>query len=475
MAHFFVTMHCKTNRIMTRKLSFILAAFACTAFITFSCTPKDQPENNEEEEVDLSTVEKFKLSVPITENWVYEGRPTFTIEVKNPNDVAVPAMTKIIVTTDKGGKYKTINDTIKIKANSTQTVVITPDEDFDPGFYQANIRVNNRSAHSTYVFGVSPTKIKSDPDMQADFTTYWEGVIAELEALDMNPVLTEIPSHSSSARKVYLVEFNSVPDTPGGEPAIARGYYCEPQDGQKHPILMHFEGYDDLNPSGQMYCPYGGSSQDFAEFYMSTRGQMINNRTAAHRSDGIDRDFQNTYGDWFAFHFGQKDGYYYRGAFMDCVQAVRFMAGRSSSDSNNIFAEGKSQGGALSYATAALSPYPLRAIAPGVAFLGDFPDYFKIVSWPGNVAKNNKGEMTDQEMYAFLSYFDTKNLATRISCAIMANIGLQDNICPPHTNIAPYNNALSTDKEMYFYPEMGHEIPSGWDAKYTAFFKARIK
>ena len=142
---------------------------------------------------------------------------------------------------------------------------------------------------------------------------------------------------------------------------------------------------------------------------------------------------------------------------------------------SNVFAEGSSQGGAFSYAAAALSPYPLRAIAPCVAFLGDFPDYFKIVSWPANTARANKGSMTDEEMYAFLSYFDTKNLATRISCAVIACSGLVDGTCPPHTNIAPYNNLLSTDKQYYFYPKLGHQIPGDWNRKYSDFFKERIK
>ena len=238
---------------------------------------------------------------------------------------------------------------------------------------------------------------------------------------------------------------------------------------------MLFFGYDSQKPSGKMDCPYGGSSPQYAEFYLSTRGQMINNRKAKNRDDGIEIDFENTYGDWFAFNFGNKDGYYYRGAFMDCVQAIRFMATRATSDMNNIFAEGSSQGGALSYAAAALSDYPLRAIAPCVAFLGDFPDYFKIVSWPGNVAKSNKGSMTDDEMYAFLSYFDTKNLATRISSAVIACSGLQDGTCPPHTNIAPFNNLKTSDKEYYFYPKLQHEIPSDWPAKYSAFFKAHMQ
>ena len=160
---------------------------------------------------------------------------------------------------------------------------------------------------------------------------------------------------------------------------------------------------------------------------------------------------------------------------MDCVQAVNFMATRPSSDMKNLFGEGSSQGGAFSYAAAALSDYPFTAIAPCVAFLGDFPDYFEIVSWPGDTAKKNQGSMSDTEMFKFLSYFDTKNLATRIHAAVLACSGLQDGTCPPHTNTAPFNNLPTKDKEMYYYPLMGHEIPSDWTGKYTTFFNKRMK
>ena len=69
----------------------------------------------------------------------------------------------------------------------------------------------------------------------------------------------------------------------------------------------------------------------------------------------------------------------------------------------------------------------------------------------------------------------TKNLATRISCPVIASSNLQDGTCPPHTNLAPYNNLLSTDKEIYFYPLLQHVIPSDWPSKTNAFFKAHMK
>ena len=447
-----------------RKLYYFFIAFS--ALLIGACNHPPV-----EEEVDPSTLEKLDYSVPVTSNWIFESVPSFTLQAKNPNSVAVDVEVTVEIRTDKGGIVTTLNKSGKASANGTTDIDITADEALDPGFYKARVvasALDKKKIARSFVFGVRPTAIVSAPDKQADFDEFWSSTLSQLEAIDMAPRLVEVST--SGSRKIYLVEFNSIPDGLSGEPVKVRGYYCEPQDGQKHPVLMHFFGYDS-NPPGAMGL-YSGVSADYAEMYMCTRGQMINARAASQRGDGVKEDYTNIYGDWFAAGFGQRDAYYYRGAFMDCVQAVRFMATRPTSDMNNLYAEGSSQGGALSYATAALSPYPFNAIAPNVAFLGDFPDYFQIVSWPGNTAKAKKDSMTDEEMYAFLSYFDTKNLATRLGAtAVLATIGLQDGTCPPHTNIAPYNNIPHSNKEIHYYPEMEHSYPPNWDAMYLNFFK----
>lgn len=466
------------------KRAFMFCAVAVISIsVMCSCAEPAEPENpngeqeqpkDDEEEV---KVEPFVLSVPVTNNWIFGSKPAITICVENPNSVAVVADARVEIKTDTKKAVVTLTKSEEIPANSTKNLVITPEEDLAAGFYKARCIVNKKVARS-FTFGVNPFEIVSAPDMQPDFEEFWTAAKATLPNLEECPAeLTEITSKSSEAEKVYLVELKSTPDSPDGEPVVVRGYYVEPQDGEKHPVIMHFYGYDDQNPTSKASCPSGGSKADYAEFYFSIRGQMLNNRKASQREYDGKEDFVNIYGDWFAYNFGNKDGYYYRGAFLDCVQAVRFMASRPTSDMNNLFAEGSSQGGALCYATAALSDYPFTAIAPNVAFLGDFPDYFQIVSWPGNTAKENQGSMTDEEMYAFLSYFDTKNLATLISesTAVWATSGLQDGTCPPHTNIAPFNNLAGSDKQMNFYPEMQHAYPKSWSSDINKFFKARIK
>ena len=456
---------------MKKTFLLILAALTMFRFAAVNCTPEDPDKQKEEQTGPLKAI---TIDVEIIDEWVFEKRPVFPIHVNNPNKSAIKDNLKFLIFTDMGQQISSEDLDVEIPAKGMD-IRLTTSADLTPGFYKVAIYIGR--VCRTFNFGIDPFDIVSEPDKQDDFNTFWESAKDQLKAIDMDPELTEITSMSTSARKIYLVEMKSIPNGPTGEPETVRGYYAEPQDGKKHPVIMHYFGYDDQNPTSKAYCPSGGSSGEYAEFWLSTRGQVVNNRKAEKREPDGKGDFVNTYGDWFAYNFGQRDAYYYRGAFMDCYQAVRFMATRETSDMSNLFAEGSSQGGALSYATASLSDYPFTAIAPCVAFLGDFPDYFQIVGWPANTAKENQGDMTDDEMYEFLSYFDTKNLVTRLpaTTAVLACSGVQDGICPPHTNLAPYNNLPTTDKEYYFYAQMGHSIPNDWPVKMNAFFKARIK
>jgi Acetyl esterase (deacetylase) len=462
-----------------RKITLLMTAVVFATAIMAGCGKQPAPDPVVDPVVDPAELEDFKLSVPVPENnWIYSGKPTFVIHAENPNKVAVKAEAKVRISKDTGDEVTTFTREVEVPASGSLDIDMAVPQELEPGFYKAGCYVKGRSAR-IFGFGVSPEKLVSAPDKQADFDTFWEDAKKQLAAIDMKANLIEITGKSSAKCKVYLVELQSVPDGLEGDPVTVRGYYLEPQDGQPHPVLMHFYGYDTIG--NYVSCP-GANNGDYAEFYLSHRGQYINRAPANKRGDGLDMDFTNTYGDWFAFQFGDKNGYYYRGAFMDCVQAVRFMATRPTSDMNNLFGEGSSQGGALSYAAAALSDYPFTAIAPCVAFLGDYPDYFRIVSWPASTAKTawkkyteTHSGLTEADMYTFLSYFDTKNLATRIQCAVIACSGLQDTTCPPHTNTAPFNNLTVTDKVMYYYPELGHQIPSNWPGLYTKFFKERIK
>ena len=57
----------------------------------------------------------------------------------------------------------------------------------------------------------------------------------------------------------------------------------------------------------------------------------------------------------------------------------------------------------------------------------------------------------------------------------MSCIGLQDDVCPPHTNIAPYNNLPEgVEKTLMFNAELKHQTANDWYDNYMAFFKSHL-
>ena len=428
---------------------------------------KDEPKQEQKETADMSLV---KSSVPLTDNRAWSGKPQITIQITNGNKAAVTVGTKVVVTTDKKAEVVTITDSVVVGAKSQKDVVMTTTANLEPGIYHAECYMDTTHV-SGFNFAIDPFAITSLNDKPSDFDAFWQAAKDQLAAINMNAQLTPIPERSNANGTVYLVEMNSVPDGLTGEPVKIRGYYCEPKDGQKHPVILHFYGYDTQGSMAKVDCPYASTN---AEFYLSHRGQYLNNRPAG-TNLGVAEETVNIYGDWFRYNLGQKDNYYYRGAYMDVVQAIRFMATRTTSDMTKLFAEGSSQGGALTYVAAALSDYPFTAIAANVAFMGDFADAKDIISlayWEISDHYWVDGVPVETSLQ-YLPYFDIKHLTPRISCAVLASSGLADDVCPARLNLVPFNNlATPADKKEYIIePEMGHSYPANWGKKMNDLFQ----
>ena len=404
----------------------------------------------------------LQLDVPVQGDWLWVSpdKPQITINITNTSTTDTTVTALLLINTDKMQPYKTLDEQSAV--NAGQSISVNFEVDAEPGFYQCTAIVNDEVAR-TFVFGVDPQDIVSPPDYQPDFHDFWASTKHELAQVYTQYTLTEIPEKSTARRKVYLLEMHSLPDSTGE--VIARAYYAEPVADGNYPAIMHFYGYD--GGSNEPWCMGGDDNPDCVEIALSTRGQQINNRPP----------YVNPYGDYFVSGFDSEYNYYYRGAYMDCVRGVDFLCSRPKVQKLNIFAEGGSQGGAFALAAAALADDRLNAIAVAIPFMGDFPDYFQIASWPGGSARAKKEElgMSDEEMFRMLSYFDTKNLATMITCPTYMNFSLQDNVCPPHTNWAAYNNLGSTDKRYSVNPTQGHQGPPNWRNEYMTFFAAHMK
>ncbi len=389
------------------------------------------------------------FDVQTNNNWLFFSpeKASIKVTVKNNGTKSLTSEVKLNLSTDKSISIKDYSKKIRLKGGDSSLVSF--DFRLKPGFYRITLSIPGGKVKK-FNIGYEPEKIVSPYDAQPDIDEFWERAKKELASVSPDYELTLLPEKSTNTNNIYLVKMKSL----GGE-TIA-GYYSEPVAKGVYPAIINYMGY-----GGQAWCP--GGNPEFAEFVLSTRGQGLNQVT-------------NKYGDWITYSLDDLNNYYYRGAYMDLIRGLDFLTSREKVDKELIFAQGGSQGGAFTLAACALDDR-IRAGAPDVPFLSDFPDYFQIVPWPSSavLAAQKRLNISDKELYSTLSYFDIKNLTGRIKCPILMAFGLQDEVCPPHKNFAAYNNIKSEKKYMVF-PNRGHDVwnETDWGVKRWEFIMSFI-
>ena len=322
----------------------------------------------------------------------------------------------------------------------------------DPGFYKCTL-ADDGNVISRFNIGYEPELVVSLPDARPDFDEFWDRALAELAAVPGNYTMKELSDRGGKKRGIYAVTMQS---TNG---AVIDAIAAMPRAAGKYPVIIYYNGY-----GAEPWNLDADSRDDIIEIQTSVRGQFLS-------------EHRNVYGDWVQYHLEDPEKYYYRGAFMDAVRAVDFACQLPQADTTAIFAEGGSQGGALTLAVGSLCGGRLRGIMPYIPFLSDFPDYLKIVEWPATpvLAKAVMEGLTMDRMYGNLSYFDMKNHARRIKCPVLMGIGLQDPTCPPHTNMASYA-LLRVPRQLVIYPLCGHTVDySDWNPRRDKFMKSLLE
>ena len=331
-----------------------------------------------------------------------------------------------------------LEKTVRVAPDSTIRVKLGR---LEPGFYQVRLRDSIR-----WNIGVRPDAVVSTPDPQADFDVFWTQTLATLDAVPMEPQLTPVPEYSNATRTCYEVRY------PAWGGAVSGGILSVPVAEGKYPVCLQYMGY-----GAEPYYFDPSAAPDRIDFLVSVRDQGI---------------FKNGQDRWIDRGLASRETFYYRGAFCDAAQAVRFVASLDKADPDRIVAFGESQGGALTCVAAALDSR-IKAIAPSVPFLGDYPDYAKIVWWPVHeVFEQADAEGVGRDaLFTMLSYFDVKNFAPCIHCPVYMAFGLQDGTCPPHTNFSIYNNLGTCDRRYFCVPTCGHAMwqEKAWDARREAF------
>lgn len=399
--------------------------------------------------------DNLRIEVPTVNDWWWNAPETPEITVCVSDTVGNPAPSTLRVTVapdlDKNNPIIALTQEVMPAPGKTQQLKFAFPT-LQPGFYSCTVYDGDKPGKQFWI-GYEPQNVVSLPDPQADIDAFWQRAVDELAQVPAEYTLKEIPEKSGKKRKTYQVGILSL----GGD--TIKGYVTIPVKKGKYPVHIYYNGY-----GAEPWTPDADGRPEWIELNIFARGQGLDKPT-------------NKYGDWIQHELGNPEKYYYRGAFMDCLRALDFVEELPQADTRNVFAEGGSQGGAFTLAAAALDPKKrLKAIAPYIPFLSDYPHYFEIVDWPAYPVKAKAAELglTPAQMYRNLSYFDLKNLARRITAPVLMGVGLQDPTCPPHTNFSSFN-LINSEKEFKIYPECGHTVVyDDWNPRREAFFNAHF-
>jgi cephalosporin-C deacetylase len=279
------------------------------------------------------------------------------------------------------------------------------------------------------------------PTRQADFDAYWDRTLAESAAtpLDARVEPVDYPVNGPAFYRVFYA---------GWRGARICAWYIRPAGDGPFPVVVVYHGYG--GSKGAIYSLLPWVAAGYAAVAVDTRGQTGDSTDPTHYSTGH-------WPGYMTDGILDPEEYYYRGAYVDCVRALDFIATRPELNAARIALTGISQGGGLTLAVAALDPRP-KAAMPRVPYLchyrravdvSDKLPYWEIAQYL------NRHPEHEETAFRTLSYCDNLNLASRITCATLVTVGMQDLICPPSTVFGTYNQMMCK-KKMLVYPFMDH-------------------
>ena len=274
--------------------------------------------------------------------------------------------------------------------------------------------------------------------MDQSVADFWEATRAILNETPVDAALTECPERSGREYETWNVILRSY----GGQ--RLRAFYTVPRDtpaSGRFPAMLAVPGY-----GGGKEIPYHVVMHGFAVLTLFPRaqGESVPEWDLPEGSNKL------------TYNVTDRDNYYYRAGYMDCVRGVDFLAERDEVDAARIGMWSRSQGGGFTLSTAALD-HRLAAAVAEEAFMCNYPVAIDIETRPYHELSNYVQEHPEQRdaMLDTLRYFDTLTLADAIQCPILLNIGMADTTCPYDT-IMPVFDRITAHKSLLVYPDLTH-------------------
>jgi cephalosporin-C deacetylase len=301
------------------------------------------------------------------------------------------------------------------------------------------------------------TSYQSKVQKPADFDAFWDGVRRQEAAVPLEPEVVLDPLRTSPDIEVFQVFYNSI------DHVRIAAWYCRPaQRAARTPAILLLPGYQ-ADPS----IPKEWARQGYLALSVAPRGKLRSTR-----------QFNPGYPNLLTHNIVDPHTYTYRGFYVDAWRGVEFLRSQPEVDSARIGVTGSSQGGGLTITTAAMRP-EVRAAAAGAPYLCGYMDAIELTqTYPYEEINDYLRQYPKRRQMVTdtLAYFDGINFADRITCPIIVNIGLQDNVCPPETGYALFHRIGAADKQLYTYDGHGHDAGrQAHNAVVNAFFARHLQ
>lgn len=375
--------------------------------------------------------------------FVGEGPLGLSARLQNDTPLHMAGTVRWQAADDEGTALLEASDQASVGPNSARDVSceFSPDR---PGFYKVTCTFDPESGDTstaeTKLLGYRPEEVNAPLTREPDFDAFWANTLAALGEVDPQFEMIRRPDGDTETHELYEVKMRSLSDIRVG------GWYEKPKADGTFPALLLLPGYMQSMAPTKTRDP-------IAVLAFNIRGH-----------GNSQEDVPGEPADYWVRGLDDKEGYFYQGAYADCVRAVDFLASRPEVDKDRIAVAGGSQGGGLSLATAALDRR-ISLCAPDIPFLCNWGKFFKITEWP-EIDQWIEAEprRSWESLLRTISYFDTLNMADRITCPVFLGLGLQDEVCPAATIFAVYNR-LDVPKSYRVYPNAGHWVDAGHQAE----------
>lgn len=309
--------------------------------------------------------------------------------------------------------------------------------------------------------GFELEKIRQGVPMPSDFKAYWEAQKKILAAIPLNAKMEKIDSE-----KAGVELFDIKADSFRGK---LSGYYARPEGAAAKScpaiIFPHGAGVGSSNK----WSPRNWATKGFIALDYNAHG-ILNGQPAEYYKNLNENELKG-------YRYRGSDSLencFFRELYLRTQRALDFLMAQPEWDGKILVAYGTSQGGGQALGAGGLCDKVSMVVACVPAMCDHNAIAVKRTNgWP-NFMRGDKYGAYDMKVFKTVPYFDAANFASLIKGEVLITAGLRDNVCPPSSVFAAYNN-VKTKKRYMIAEEGSHTVPRDFYDKCSQSIMAHVK